>query len=208
MQYHLLGKNCSTYTSTTDLPSDFLSTPLGAALRPTIDSMFGPLPAMPAAVQQGQPAMTPPGPSLLQSISDRVTGVPDSGYSSPGPSTNAQAAATPSPLTGAIHALTNPASFRALLSSHRAVVAKFTSATCPPCMMIEPVFEELAREKAKEGEGQVAFAKVDLGIGMGSMGRSLGSAFLWCRRKCISPLYLSLTFPVAYLTGLVGWLGA
>jgi thiol-disulfide isomerase/thioredoxin len=36
--------------------------------------------------------------------------------------------------------------------------------------MIEPVFEELAREKAKRGgEGQVAFAKVDLGVGMGSM---------------------------------------
>ena len=35
--------------------------------------------------------------------------------------------------------------------------------------MIEPVFEELAREKAKKGEGQVAFAKVVLGMGMGSM---------------------------------------
>ena len=35
--------------------------------------------------------------------------------------------------------------------------------------MIEPVFEELAREKAKRGAGQVAFAKVDLGVGMGSM---------------------------------------
>jgi thiol-disulfide isomerase/thioredoxin len=80
------------------------------------------------------------------------------------------AAAPPSPLAGAIHASTNPASFRALLSSHRAVVAMFTSATCPPCRMIEPVFEELAREKAKRGgEGQVAFAKVDLGVGMGSM---------------------------------------
>ena len=32
------------------------------------------------------------------------------------------------------------------------------------------MFEELAREKAKKGEeGQVAFAKVDLGVGMGSM---------------------------------------
>ena len=115
--------------------------------------------------------MTPP--SLLQSISDRATGVPDSGYSSPAPLTSAQAAAAaaaaPSPLTGAIHASTNPASFRALLGSHRAVVAMFTSATCPPCRTIEPVFEELAREKAKEGQGQVAFAKVDLGVGMGSM---------------------------------------
>jgi thiol-disulfide isomerase/thioredoxin len=49
-------------------------------------------------------------------------------------------------------------------------MAMFMSATCPPCRMIEPVFEELAREKAKRGgEGQVVFAKVDLGVGMGSM---------------------------------------
>ena len=52
-----------------------------------------------------------------------------------------------------------------LLGSHRAVVAMFTSATCPPCRMIEPVFEELARSKGQ----QVAFVKVDLGVGMGSM---------------------------------------
>ena len=32
--------------------------------------------------------------------------------------------------------------------------------------MIEPVFEELARSK---GQQQVAFVKVDLGVGMGSM---------------------------------------
>jgi len=65
----------------------------------------------------------------------------------------------------------NPASFRDLLASHRAVVAMFTSATCGPCRLIEPVFEELAREKAGlgRGQGQVAFAKIDLGVGLGSM---------------------------------------
>jgi desumoylating isopeptidase 1 len=42
----------------------------------------------------------------------------------------------------------------------------FTSATCPPCRMIEPVFEGLAQSK---GRLQVAFAKADLGVGMGSM---------------------------------------
>ena len=37
--------------------------------------------------------------------------------------------------------------------------------------MIEPVFEDLAREKKGRGDatGQVAFAKVDLGVGLGSM---------------------------------------
>ena len=42
----------------------------------------------------------------------------------------------------------------------------FTSATCAPCRMIEPVFEELARAK---GAPRVAFVKVDLAVGMGSM---------------------------------------
>ena len=42
----------------------------------------------------------------------------------------------------------------------------FTSATCPRCRMIEPIFEELTRSK---GRLQVAFVKVDLGVGMGSM---------------------------------------
>jgi desumoylating isopeptidase 1 len=71
----------------------------------------------------------------------------------------------------AVHASTNPASFRALLGSHRVVVAMFTSATCAPCRMIEPVFEELAREKKGHGNatGQAAFAKIDLSVGLGSM---------------------------------------
>lgn len=34
--------------------------------------------------------------------------------------------------------------------------------------MIEPVFEELAHAKARQGgEGKIAFVKVDLGVGMG-----------------------------------------
>jgi len=113
------------------------------------------------------PPTTSPSSTLLQSISDRATGVgvPDSGYSSPSPSTSARAAG---PQEGTLHAPTDPASFRALLGSHRAVVAMFTSATCPPCRMIEPVFSELARENGR-GRGRIAFAKVDLGVGLASM---------------------------------------
>ncbi|KAH9969699.1 PPPDE putative peptidase domain-containing protein [Russula dissimulans] len=199
-KYHLLDFNCNSFTDDCigfltggsippwikDLPSDFLSTPFGAALRPTIDSMFGRSTTATVAQQQSPTSSTPASTgqtttttssssSLLQTISDRATSAPhpraspalvpgapsaDSGYSTP---------------SGPIHASTDPASFRSLLASHRAVVAMFTSATCGPCRMIEPVFEELAREKAgrkpAEGlvQGQVAFAKVDLGVGMGSM---------------------------------------
>ena len=149
----LLAYSARPLTRHTDLPSDFLSTPFGAALRPTIDAMFrrptGPTPLAPA-------------PSLLQGVADRATmgapgGVQDSGYSTPSTST----------IAGAIHVSTNPASFRSLLESHRAVVAMFTSATCGPCRMIEPVFEDIAHAKTRgTGAGKVAFAKVDLAVGM------------------------------------------
>ncbi|KAH9080432.1 DUF862-domain-containing protein [Lactarius deliciosus] len=137
-----------------DLPSDFLSTPFGAALRPTIDSMFRrPTGLAPPAVPGQQPSPGPAASSLLQ-----AGAALDSGYSTPSTST----------VAGALHVSTNPASFRSLLETHRAVVAMFTSATCGPCRMIEPVFEDLAHAKSRgRGAGKVAFAKVDLGAGMG-----------------------------------------
>lgn len=68
-------------------------------------------------------------------------------------------------LTAPLHASTNPASFHALLRTHQAAVALFTSATCPPCRMIEPVFERLSEERGGAG---TAFIKVDMGVGQGS----------------------------------------
>jgi thiol-disulfide isomerase/thioredoxin len=124
---------------------------------------------------QAQQPITSPS-SLLQSVSNRATGgsspavsapAPDSGYGTPSTSGAAAALSSSSPL----HPSTNPSSFRSLLSTHRAVVAMFTSATCAPCRMIEPVFEDLARSKknSTQAVGQFAFVKVDLGVGMGSM---------------------------------------
>src|ERR1700677_2784941 len=59
-----------TLTRHADLPSDFLSTPFGAALRPTIDAMFrrptGPTPPAPA----GQQPIRAPASSLLQGVAD------------------------------------------------------------------------------------------------------------------------------------------
>ena len=81
---------------------------------------------------------------------------------------------TPSTITttAPIHIATNPASFHNVLKTHRAVVAMFTSQTCPPCRMIEPVFERTAHERTQNadvgGGGGIAFVKVDLGAGMAS----------------------------------------
>ena len=149
------------------------------------------------AGQQPNPAPTS---SLLQSVADRATApvAQDSGYSTP----------SSSAVAGPIHVSTNLASFRSLLESHRAVVAMFTSATCGPCRMIEPVFEDIAHAKTRgRAAGNVAFAKVDLAVGMsGAIARQYnvaatptfcffldGKRVCFGHRVCSSPWYSGLT---------------
>ncbi|KAJ6584791.1 PPPDE putative peptidase domain-containing protein [Mycena capillaripes] len=178
-KYHLLDFNCNSFTSdcagfltggsipsfVKDLPTDFLSTPFGAALRPTIDAMYRrPVP--------GAPAVAPPPPnqpvatSLLQAVAAQAQAGASNSPSQPA----APLAATES-LAGPLHPSTNSASFRALLRTHRAVVAFFTDFQgCPPCRMITPVFEQLAAEKgarAANGGRGAAFTKIDLRVGAG-----------------------------------------
>ncbi|KAG6904808.1 hypothetical protein DXG01_007028 [Tephrocybe rancida] len=143
-----------------DLPTDFLSTPFGAALRPTIDAMYrrpspnAPTPPAPAAEAAPNPQMAA---QLLQAIPSQAAA-----------STSAPNTATQT-LTAPVHAITNPASFSAFLKNHRASVAFFTSATCPPCRVIEPVFERLAEEKGIKSDGRGAgFAKIDIDVGLGN----------------------------------------
>jgi thiol-disulfide isomerase/thioredoxin len=153
-----MSLDVSTHRQVKDLPSDFLSTPFGAALRPTIDAMFrGPSPGVatptpPATSQDPQLAA-----SILQSVASQA-------QSQPGPSTRAT-----NSLTGPLHIITNPASFNHFLKAHRAAVALFTAPqTCPPCRVIEPVFDRLAEEKGiREGRNGAAFAKIDINVGMG-----------------------------------------
>lgn len=142
-----------------DLPNDFLSTPFGAALRPTIDAMFrGPSPGVatpsPAVATHQDPRLAS---SILQSVASQA-------QSQPGPSMQATTS-----LTGPLHIITNSASFNHFLKVHRAAVALFTAPqTCPPCRVIEPVFDRLAEEKGvREGRSGAAFAKIDINVGMG-----------------------------------------
>ncbi|KAG2343218.1 DUF862-domain-containing protein [Suillus weaverae] len=190
-KYHLLDFNCNSFTNDClgfltggslpsyikDLPSDFLSTPFGAALRPTIDAMFrgrastgvlAPPPDIgPTATDSPNPALAS---SLLQAVAAGATS-----NSSGAPSSSRNYLPTPAPtspptpvqsnsLTSPVHIATNSSSFRNVLRTHRAVVAFFTSATCGPCRMIEPVFEDLASSKSRTHD--VAFVKIDLSVGM------------------------------------------
>ena len=71
-------------------------------------------------------------------------------------------------LTAPMHIITNPSSFNNFLKSHKAAVAFFTSETCPPCKMIEPIFERIAEEKGlQNGRPGAGFAKIDIDVGMG-----------------------------------------
>ncbi|KAG2123341.1 PPPDE putative peptidase domain-containing protein [Suillus cothurnatus] len=191
-KYHLLDFNCNSFTNDClgfltggslpsyikDLPSDFLSTPFGAALRPTIDAMFRgrastgvltpPPPSdIPMTIDSPNPALAS---SVLQAVAAGATS-----NSSGAPSSSRNYLPTPAPtspptpiqsssLTTPVHIATNPSSFHNVLHTHRAVVAFFTSATCGPCRMIEPVFEDLARSKSQAND--VAFVKIDLSVGM------------------------------------------
>ncbi|KAH0586619.1 hypothetical protein H2248_007839 [Termitomyces sp. 'cryptogamus'] len=186
-KYHLLEFNCNSFTNDVvgfltggsipdfikDLPTDFLSTPFGAALRPTIDAMYrrpppnAPTPSSPAVTPAAAATAAPeatPNPQLaaqlLQAVASRAAA---STASTAAPNTATQS------LTAPIHAITNPASFNTFLKNHRASVAFFTSATCGPCRMIEPVFERLAEEKGIKADGRGAgFAKIDIDVGLGN----------------------------------------
>ncbi|KAG6839694.1 hypothetical protein C0991_012511 [Blastosporella zonata] len=172
-KYHLLDFNCNSFTNDIigfltggsipdfikDLPTDFLSTPFGAALRPTIDAMYrrpSPGAPTPPAATAAEAAPNPQLASqLLQAIASQVA------------SSNPAANPATQTLAAPIHAITNPASFNTFLKNHRASVAFFTSATCPPCRVIEPVFERLAEEKGIKADGRGAgFAKIDIDVGL------------------------------------------
>jgi desumoylating isopeptidase 1 len=132
-----------------DLPTDFLNTPFGQALRPTIDQMYrsGASPPVPPPSNQAASA-------ILQEVAANANAAPSQANGIP----------TAQTLTGPIQICTNPTSFETIKQRHKAVIVFFTSQTCAPCKMVEPVFEGLAREKASPSIG---FVKVDMSIGMG-----------------------------------------
>ncbi|CAG7852129.1 Desumoylating isopeptidase 1 Short=DeSI-1; AltName: Full=PPPDE peptidase domain-containing protein 2; AltName: Full=Protein FAM152B [Serendipita indica DSM 11827] len=160
--YHLLDFNCNSFTNDCagfltggsipdyirDLPTDFLSTPFGQALRPTIDQMY----------RRGGPGQPPVQPA--NDIASQITR--SVATNALGPTISSKETAT---LASPIQICTNNASFDILMQRHKAVIAFFTSQTCAPCKMVEPVFEELAHAKASP---DVAFVKVDMSVGLGS----------------------------------------
>ncbi|KAF9525052.1 PPPDE putative peptidase domain-containing protein [Crepidotus variabilis] len=174
-KYHLLDFNCNSFTDdcigfltgnsipsfVKDLPTDFLSTPFGDALRPTIDAMFrrptpGAVPLAPAAGSSSSP-----DPQLTASILQSATSQAEAG-------TSVNTGQPSSSITAPIHMITNSATFNNFVRNNKAAVALFTAPkTCPPCRMIEPVYERLAEEKGSHGGKQgAAFATIDTDAGV------------------------------------------
>ncbi|KAJ4481957.1 PPPDE putative peptidase domain-containing protein [Lentinula aciculospora] len=151
-----------------DLPSDFLSTPFGAALRPTIDAMYRrPSRTMPSPLSR--PAATPssasPNPDLAASILQAVADQAQQGRLPTIPSPSTTPLQATESLVAPFHSVTNSASLQTLLRTHRAVVVNFSDLiTCPPCRVIAPVYEQLALDKGVKTSSGVgaAFAKIDL----------------------------------------------
>jgi len=142
-----------------DLPSDFLSTEFGRALRPTIDRMFSG--QAENLVQSPNLSTSQEAPSLLRSVAEGAAISPPLLHPGPPPPGL-------SSVVSPIHVSTNLASFQSILESHHAVVAFFTSATCGPCRFIEPAFEEIAEQRTRGvGPGLFAFVKVDIQVGGG-----------------------------------------
>ncbi|KAF9429789.1 hypothetical protein BGZ94_009483 [Podila epigama] len=159
--YHLLDNNCNNFSSDvcnflvgrfpsyiTSLPADFLSTPFGQMMRPMIENMFGPSRVAqstpPPVIQPG--ATTPSVPQEHQNLLSTISGA----------------------ASGTVRFMTDLGQLQQTIQSNKAVVVYFTSATCPPCRVIAPIFDEMVLSKGKELVG----IKVDIG-----MAQAIGRAY-------------------------------
>jgi len=114
----------------TSLPQTVLNTPFGQMLRPQIEEAM-------------RPITTAPTVNPATHISPSTHGAAQTGAGSP------------------VKVVKSMAQLEQVMDSARnsSAVVFFTSATCPPCRVIYPVFEQ----KAKELDGKVVFVKVDVG---------------------------------------------
>ncbi|CED82457.1 Uncharacterized conserved protein [Phaffia rhodozyma] len=199
-KYHLLDFNCNSFTADaigfltggtipswiSNLPSDFLSTPFGASLRPQIDAMFNPTRRSSSNVptqsvplsSQARPNIPSGIPAQYQGLASTLLNSVAAQASSTTPGSAPQLTSSAngsSTLTSPLQIASSSASLHSILNSHGATVVFVTKPrTCPPCRVIEPVFERLAQSKSQEMHDKgvpaksYAFTTVDIGLGRGS----------------------------------------
>lgn len=162
------------------LPAEFLSTPFGQAMMPSIDAMFRrtapsehPVNAGRAVAGPSQPSLltppasgtaTPTPSSILASVAAQATAAPGVG-AGPTPAATPPKLPEVSPLT----LVSSSSNFDSILRNNAAVVVNFTNTPgCPPCRVIKPVYESLAADLSPTFASKgVRFVEVELGIGEG-----------------------------------------
>lgn len=168
-------------TAFAGLPSEFLATPFGQAMKPQIDAMFRgptaqrpipdkitssdafPAPSVSSSSAPGDDAAAGPSlaSTLLQSVAGQATGLSTAA--------NVPSKQIPNPETSPLTLVSSTANFHSILSQHSAVVVNFTNtSSCPPCRVIKPVYESIAGYHAAiYGAKGARFVEVELGIGQG-----------------------------------------
>ncbi|SAM03177.1 hypothetical protein [Absidia glauca] len=120
----------------TDLPAEFLRTPFGQSILPMIENMFGQSNLRPSTATNGPSAQAPPNAesvAMLQGISS-----------------SALSGAPASISQQSVQKIDNVTSLDKLITTYPAVAVFFTSATCPPCRVIKPDFEQLIKDKNQD----------------------------------------------------------
>ncbi|KAF3185613.1 hypothetical protein TWF788_004434 [Orbilia oligospora] len=144
--YDLFMHNCNNFTDDfakflvgrgipshiTSLPADVLSTPFGQQIRGQLEGVMNPITQAPSI---NEPPLRSSDPPTLVSSS------------------------TSQPYAG-VRVASTLSDFDRIMSSaaSKAAIIFFTSATCPPCRVVYPHFEQMAEESA----GKIVFVKVDV----------------------------------------------
>lgn len=135
----LVGRNIPEHIH--NLPQTFLKTPFGQMMKPRIEMAL-------RGVTQGTGTAGVPQPAAAPGVTPGAAALPH------GTSTDAN--------TGTVRIVSNLQQLETHLSTAtqtgKAAVVFFTSATCPPCKMVYPTYDELAEEAGERG----VLLKVDL----------------------------------------------
>jgi thiol-disulfide isomerase/thioredoxin len=162
--YDLFLHNCNNFTQDlamflvgksipdeiTSLPETFLSTPIGQMLRTQLDQSMRTMTQAPDAMSGRNAQKSRPPPPVPSKP------VPNGTASNPTINPLSQKATVPNIINsqpptsspGHVYNITTPSELDSLLSTARdsCAVIFFTSATCPPCKIAYPTYDELASE--------------------------------------------------------------
>ncbi|KAK5200385.1 hypothetical protein LTR99_009182 [Exophiala xenobiotica] len=176
--YDLFVHNCNNFTQDLamflvgksipedirSLPETFLRTPIGQMLRGQIDQSMRTMAQAPDAVSGRNVARSLPTakPAVKSTTNGRITATTANGTT---PQTHATALINAVPALdtpGQVHFISSLTELDRLLDAarHSCAVIFFTSATCPPCKIVYPTYDELAAEAGTKSGAKLI--KIDI----------------------------------------------